>query len=121
MSLPLNTARILKYLGHDLELIDVRDSSGVISITRWDDPIPQPTEAEIITAGGSVGFADWQDENGGNPTLTARRIVKEAVDTPSGKVVVALIHVLIDYGVIAATPTQVRDAVIAKIASGAVD
>ena len=60
-------------------------------------------------------------QRGGDPTLTARRRLKEVLDDPTGKVIIALVKVLIDQGVITATPRQVRDAVIAKITAGEAD
>lgn len=50
MSLPNKTSGILKYLGHDVDKIDVMDEYGVITITRWDAPTLQPTDQEIIDA-----------------------------------------------------------------------
>jgi len=115
------TGRVFIYLGIDPDEFDVAFKDGDYVITRYESATPQPTEQEIDTAAASQGFLDWEAENGGDPTLTARRIVKDALNEPSGKVLVALVKVLIDQGVIAATAQQVRDAVIAKIEAGEAD
>ena len=121
MAYPENTGTILRYLGNDMQLVDVEDVGGVFSIVRWDSPLPQPTEQEVTDTAASQAFLDWEAENGGDPTLTARKQIRDAVNTDTGKVLVALVQVLIDQGVIPATQTQVVNGIIAKINAGTVD
>ena len=115
------TPLALTYLGY-IDDVDFRFnlSSGAYSL-EWFHTDPQPTEQEIIDTAASQAFLDWEAENGGDPTLTTRKQIRDAVDTPTGKVLVALVQVLIDQGVIPATQQQVITAIIAKIDSGTVD
>ena len=115
------TSKVFQYLGIDSLDFSISFKDGGYVLDRYDSPIPQPTEQEIIDTAASQAFLDWEAENGGDPTLTARRIVKEALDDPAGKLLVALVKVLIDQNVIAATPQQVRNAIVAKIAAGEAD
>ena len=117
----IKTATALVFLGYDPEAdFTVEYADGVVSLV-WNHTDPQPTEQEINDTEASQAFLDWEAENGGDPTLTTRKQIRDAVDTPTGKVLVALVQVLIDQGVIPATQQQVVTAIIAKIDSGTVD
>jgi len=135
MSYINKTATILGYLGYtQAEPIDgvdgdytILDDAGTVSI-NWLNTEPAdpyypdgPTEQQVLDIYNSQAFQDWQAENGGDPVLTTRKDIRDSLETPTGKVVKALVQVLIDQGIIQATPQQVLTAVLNKINEGAVD
>jgi len=122
-----NAANVLLYLGYNEQDFIVNIRNGVVTLDWLNtDPADQyypdgPTEQQILDTYNSQAFQDWRAEHGGDPTLTTRRQIREALDTPTGKVVKALAQVMIDQGIIQATQAQVLTAVTNKINEGAVD
>jgi hypothetical protein len=124
MALPINTSEVLRYLtgskAHDSWKVRIRKTG--VTIEEWHLPDDQPTESEIIAAASSQAFLDWEAEHGGDPTLTARRIAKEATSTPAGKLLVALVSAMAKNGVFgAATKQQIVSSVLAEIDLGEAD
>ena len=104
---------------------DVDFEKGVVIyngvIQEWNIAGTPPDQTEIDSISASQAFLDWEAENGGDPVLTSRRIVKEAIDTPTGKVLVAFIMELLDRNIIPGSPAQVKQALLDRIANGEVD
>lgn len=119
--LPINTPAILTHITGEADTWSVLNRGGNYSIAGWTSATPQPTEAEIIAHGATQAFLDWEAEHGGDPTLTARRIAKEAVATPAGKLVVALVSAMRKQGVITGTKAQIINAILAEIDLGEAD
>jgi len=91
-------------------------------ISWWDESLgPRPTEQQIADAIASPEYQAWRAEHGGDPELTARRRIRESLDTDTGKVLKALVLEMIARGVINATPAQVLQAITDRINAGQVD
>jgi hypothetical protein len=118
MAYHANTPMALYFQNYELDLDFDFNDKGFLN---WFHTDPQPTEQQINDTLASQAFLDWEAENGGDPTLTARKKIREALDTPTGKVLRALILELIDAGVINATPAQVATALTNRINAGEVD
>jgi len=122
MSYYRKTSNILAYMyPNQPNAYEVTGKKGVYYISKWNHADPQPTEEEINTTASSQAFLDWEAENGGDPVLTSRKIVREAIDTPTGKVLVAFIMELLDRNIIPGSPAQVKQALLDRIAAGEVD
>ena len=120
----MSTVKVLEFMTgrSPSDGYSVVSKGGVVSIPQWDEsPGTQPTEAEINTTASSQAFLDWEAENGGDPVLTSRRIVKEAIDTPTGKILLAFILELLDRDILPGTPAQVKQVLLNRIANGEVD
>ena len=91
MALPQNTSKIIEFLrpGIIQSEYSVTDRKGLITIQEYNGSGVVPTEQELLDAeAGSTlvngqTFTQWHDENGGNPTLTYRKKVKDRVDETS--------------------------------------
>jgi hypothetical protein len=125
---PDNTSQVLRFLGYvpfsqEANSGDffVESVLGAVSLS-WLHTDPQPTEQQITDTLASQAFLDWEAEHGGDPTLTARRIAKEATSTPAGRLLVALVSAMAKNGVFgAATKQQIVSSVLAEIDLGEAD
>ena len=115
----MSLLKIIQFSRPDLILdVDYDISSGQF---RPLSNAAMPTEQEIIDTAASQAFLDWEAENGGDPTKTARRIAKEAVATPAGMLLVALIVAMKDQGVITGTKQEIINTILSKIDAGDAD
>ena len=119
--LPENINAILEFTTSETDQWSLSSRKGIITIDAWSSATPQPTEQEILDTAASQAFLDWEAENGGDSTLTARKQVKEALDTPAGKLLEAFILELLSRGILPGTPAQVKTILINRIAAGDVD
>ena len=124
MSLPTETANVLLSLGYglDVDFEAGKDKATGEIVLTWLSQTPQPTDQEIIDAANSQAFIAWQEEHGGDPVKTARRITKEATSTPAGKLLVALVSAMAKNGIFgAATKQQIINAILAEVDLGEAD
>lgn len=105
MALPQNTATILQFMfpGVEAKLFGVSENPSkvingvefrprVTSIIGWAHSAPQPSEAEIVTAGNSAEFSVWLD-NQTDPTKR-RKISAKALLTSNEPNIVLLRGIL---------------------------
>ena len=137
MSYPVNTSRILGFLGF-VSLTDyvvAERPTGVV--LTWTSASTQPTEQEIIDAGNDLTtvngqvFSEWLAENGGDATLTLRKQAQDALDKISSNeaLIRALALVVLDeinllrdeHALVNRTAAQLRTAIKSKIAAGEAD
>lgn len=113
--------------------------NGVDVDLVWLHGDPQPTEQQIADYANDVTnlpngqtFTQWQQEHGGDVAQTFRRKAKEALDRVQAEqegLLRALALVVLDeintlraeHSLAARTPTQLRNAIKAKITSGDAD
>ena len=122
MSYDKKTGKVLSFLGYTSDDYSLENNkTDGLTLSAWNHADPQPTEQEITDTAASQAFLDWEAENGGDPTKTARRIAKEAVATPAGMLLVALIVAMKDQGAITGTKQQIINTILSKIDAGDAD
>ena len=117
------TPTALVYLGYSSPEDFYFSKQGVAFALQWFHTDPQPTEQQITDTLATQAFLDWEAEHGGDPTLTARRIAKEATSTPAGRLLVALVSAMAKNNVFGpnVTKQQIVSSVLAEIDLGEAD